>query len=139
MSTVEKGRPAGFHTVTPYLIIKGAAAAMAFYARAFDATELSRETDDTGTVRHGEMRIGDSPIMITDENPSFPEWKSPIARGGSALHLYVYVEDPDRLFRQAIEAGAKELLPMKDQEYGDRSGGVTDPYGHVWYLAKRLG
>lgn len=133
-----KGVPEGFHTATPYLIIKGAASAMEFYKKAFGAVELERIADADGKVRHGEFRIGDSPFMVTDESPDFPEWLSPKSRGGTPVHFYLYVEDCDALFNQAIAAGAKELLPMKDQFYGDRSGGLTDPYGHVWYIATRV-
>jgi PhnB protein len=129
--------PEGYHTATPYLIIKDAAGAMEFYKKAFGATELERITDAEGKVRHGEIKIGDSPLMMTDETPEFPDWLSPLSRGGSAVHIYLYVEDVDAVFNQAIAAGAKELVPVKDQFYGDRSGGVTDPYGHVWYIATR--
>ena len=127
--------PQGFHTATPYLIIKGAAEAIEFYKKAFGATVIELITAPDGSVGHAEIKIGDSPLMITDENPDYPEWKSPIARGGSPVHIYLYVEDADAVFNQAIEAGARQLLPVQDQFYGDRSGGVTDPYGHVWYVA----
>jgi PhnB protein len=89
-------------------------------------------------VRHAEIRIGDSMIMLTEETPVWPDWKSPVARGGTPVHLYLYVEDADRVFAQAIAAGATELLPLKDQPYGDRSGGLTDPFGHVWYVATHI-
>jgi len=127
--------PQGFHTATPYMIIKGAAEAVEFYKKAFGATELMRHADPNGKLRHAEIKIGDSPFMITDEFPEFPEWRGPQARGGTPVHIYLYVDDADRLFRQAIAAGAKELLPIQDQWYGDRSGGITDPFGHVWYIA----
>ena len=127
--------PKGFHTATPYLIIKDAARAMEFYKKAFGAIELERITDGEGKVMHGEIKIGDSPFMITDENPEYPQWLSPESRGGTPVHIYLYVEDVDAVFNQAITAGAKELLPIKDQFYGDRSGGVTDPFGHIWYIA----
>jgi PhnB protein len=127
--------PEGFHTATPYMIIKGAAAAIEFYKAAFGATEIMRHTDPDGTVRHAQIRIGDSPVMIADEFPQFPEWRGPQARGGSPVHIYLYVADADAVFNRAIAAGAIQLLPMQDQWYGDRSGGVTDPFGHVWYVA----
>jgi PhnB protein len=130
--------PEGFHTATPYLIVRNAAAALEFYKRAFGAVELTRHADPSGKIRHAEFRVGDSPIMLTDEWLEFPEWQSPQARGGTPVHIYLYVEDADALFAKAIEAGAKQLLPMQDQVYGDRSGGVTDPFGHVWYIATRV-
>jgi PhnB protein len=138
MTSKAKHIPDGFHTATPYLIIKDAASAMEFYKKAFGAVELERIADPDGKVRHGEIKIGDSPFMITDESEDFPDWLSPQSRGGSPVHIYLYVEDCDEVFSQAIAAGAKELLPMKDQFYGDRSGGLTDPYGHVWYVASRI-
>jgi PhnB protein len=76
--------------------------------------------------------------MMTEETPSFPDYLSPESRGGTPVHIYLYVEDVDRVQAQAIAAGAKELMPVKDQFYGDRSGGVTDPFGHVWYIATRI-
>jgi PhnB protein len=138
MSSKVKPIPEGFHTATPYLIAKDAAAAMEFYKKAFGATELERVTDPSGKVMHGEIKIGDSPIMITDENPAYPDWLSPLSRGGTPVHIYLYVEDVDAVFNRAIAAGAKELLPVKDQFYGDRSGGVTDPFGHIWYIATHI-
>jgi PhnB protein len=138
MTTALRRVPAGFHTITPYLIFKDAAVAISFYEKAFGATELFRKTDDDGRIRHAEMRIGTSPLMLAGEFAEFPEWKSAESRGGSPVHLYLYVEDCDALFTRALAAGATQLLPMQDQEYGDRSGGVTDPFGHVWYIASRI-
>jgi PhnB protein len=135
MARAKSHVPAGFHTATPYLIVKDGAGALAYYKRAFGATELSRHADPDGKVRHAEFRIGDSPFMLSEECAEFPDWQSPQSRGGTPVHLYLYVEDCDALFGRAIAAGAKELLPMKDQFYGDRSGGLTDPFGHVWYIA----
>src|SRR5262245_19280575 len=130
--------PEGFHTATPYLIIKDAARAIDWYKEAFEAIELGRIADPDGKVRHAEIKIGDSPFMITGENPEYPEWQSPQTRGGTPVHIYLYVDDADRLFDRAIAAGAKQLLPIQDQFYGDRSGGITDPFGHIWYIATRL-
>jgi PhnB protein len=130
--------PAGFHTATPYLIAKDAGAAIEFYKKAFGATEIERVTDENGAVRHGEFKIGDSPIMITDEHPDYPAWQSPLSRGGSPVHIYLYVEDVDAMFKQAISCGATELLPVQDQFYGDRIGGLTDPFGHIWYVATHI-
>ena len=130
--------PAGFHTATPYLIVKDGARALAFYAKALGATELSRHADPNGKVRHAEFRIGDSPFMLSEESAEFPDWQSPESRGGTPVHIYLYVEDADAMFKRAIAAGARELLPLKDQFYGDRSGGITDPFGHVWYIATHI-
>ncbi len=138
MTNIAKHIPVGYHTATPYLIIKDAAAAIEFYKKAFGATVLEYIVDAEGKVRHGEIKIGDSPIMITDENPDYPAWLSAESRGGSPVHIYLYVEDVDSVFTEAIAAGAKQLLPVQDQFYGDRSGGITDPYGHVWYIATRI-
>lgn len=130
--------PTGYHTATPYLIAKDAASAIEFYKKAFGATERERIADASGAIRHAEFMIGDSPFMITDENPDYPAWLSPQSRGGSPVHIYLYVEEVDAVFKQAISCGATELLPVQDQFYGDRSGGVTDPFGHVWYIATHI-
>jgi PhnB protein len=130
--------PEGYHTATPYLIAKNASAAIEFYKKAFGAIETERLTDDSGAIRHGEFRIGDSMFMITDEHPEFPAWQGPLSRGGTPVHIYLYVEDVDAVFGQAISSGATELLPVQDQFYGDRSGGITDPFGHVWYISTRV-
>lgn len=130
--------PKGFHTATPYMIFKDAAPAIEWYVKALGATELFRSTDDDGRIRHAEILVGDSPIMMAGEFGAYPEWQSAETRGGSPVHLYLYVEDCDTLFARALAAGATELLPMKDQDYGDRSGGFTDPFGHVWYVASRI-
>ena len=138
MTSETKSIPNGHHTVTPYLIIKGAAEAIAFYQKAFGAAELMRITDDSGKVRHAEIKIGDSPIMLVDEFPEYPLMRSPKSLGGTAMHIYLYVEDVDSLFEQAIEAGAKELMPVENQSDGDRRGGVTDPFGHIWWVATHI-
>jgi PhnB protein len=130
--------PQSYHTATPYLIAKDAVAAIEFYKKAFGATELERITDENGAIRHGEFKIGDSPFMITDEHPEYPAWQSPLSRGGSPVHIYLYVEDVDAMFKHAISCGATELLPVQDQFYGDRIGGLTDPFGHVWYITTHI-
>ena len=129
-----KAIPDGYYTATPYLIVKGAARAIEFYKKAFGATELMRLADPSGKVGHAEIRIGNSPIMLADE---FPEMgaRSPEAFGGSPVSIALYVEDVDERFRQAIAAGAKEVRPVQDQFYGDRSGTLTDPFGHTWTIA----
>jgi PhnB protein len=131
--------PEGFHTATPYLIVKNADRAIDFYKQAFGATELMRVIDpETKKIRHAEIKIGTSPIMLTDESPQFPDWQSPQSRGGTPVHIYLYVENADAVFKRALDAGATQLLPLEDHPYGDRSGGVTDPFGHIWYVATRI-
>jgi PhnB protein len=126
--------PEGYHTVTPYLIVKDAARAIEFYKQAFDARELVRMADPSGKIGHAEIQIGDSPIMLADEHPDM-DARSPQTIGGSPVGICLYVENVDKLFKQAIAAGAKELRPVKDQFYGDRSGTLTDPFGHQWTVA----
>jgi PhnB protein len=133
--------PAGHHTVTPYVIVSDARAAIDFYARAFGAVQTSLHVDDTGKVRHAEVRIGDSPIMLA-ENFEFRgvSAANPAAIGGrTSMHIYLYVPDVDALFAQAIGAGAREAMPVADQPYNERSGGVVDPFGHVWWMATYKG
>jgi PhnB protein len=129
--------PEGFHTVTPYLTVRGAAAAIGFYEEAFGAREIFRWADPDGRIRHAEVVIGDSPIMLTDEAPEFG-MRDPQSLGGSPVHIFLYVDDADAVFDRAISAGATELMPVEDSSDGDRSGGVTDPFGHVWYIGTHL-
>jgi PhnB protein len=126
--------PEGYHSVTPYLIVNDGARAIDFYKRAFGAVELFRMEGPGGTIRHAEIRIGDSPVMLSDEAPEMGA-RSPQALGGSPVHLMIYVEDVDTMFPQAIAAGATETQPLKDQFYGDRSGSLKDPFGHSWSIA----
>ncbi len=125
--------PDGYHSLTPYLIIDGAADALEFYKKAFGATELFR-MEHEGKIGHAEMKIGDSPFMLADADPQRGH-KSPNALGGTPVSLMIYVEDCDATFKQAIEAGGVEVRPLQDQFYGDRSGMLTDPFGHVWNVA----
>ena len=126
--------PDGYHSVTPYLIVKGAAEAIEFYKRAFGATELMRMDWSGGRIGHAEIRIGDSAVMLADE---FPEMgvRGPQSLGGAGVNLLIYVEDVDARFAQAVAAGATVKRPLKDQFYGDRSGTVDDPFGHQWTIA----
>lgn len=126
--------PDGYHTVTPYLIVKGAASALEFYKRAFGATELLRMPGPGGCVAHAEIRVGDSPIMLADEFPD-SGYRGPQSLGGSPVGILLYVEDVDARFRQAVAAGGKVVKPVTDQFYGDRSGTLEDPFGHVWTIA----
>jgi PhnB protein len=123
--------PEGYHSLTPYLIIDGAAEAMEFYKKAFGAVELFR-MEHEGKVGHAEMKVGDSPFMLGDENPLY---KGPKALGGTPVSLMIYVDDVDTIYPQAIAAGGIEVKPLQDQFYGDRSGTLTDPFGHVWTIA----
>lgn len=125
--------PEGYHSVTPYLSIKGAAEALEYYKKAFGAIELFRMEHD-GKIGHAEIKIGDSPVMLADEFPEM-DFVSPKTLGGSPVGLMIYVEDVDTIFKQAIAAGGVEKKPVQDQFYGDRSGTLTDPYGHVWTVA----
>jgi PhnB protein len=125
--------PDGYHSVTPYLIIKGAADAIEFYKKAFGATELFR-MDHEGKVGHAEIKIGDSPIMLADEHPQMGH-ASPKTLGGTPVSILIYVDDVDTVYNRAITAGGTEVKPLQDQFYGDRSGTLTDPFGHVWTVA----
>jgi len=126
--------PEGYHSVTPYLIIKGAADAIEFYQKAFGATELFRFPAPDGKIGHAEIKIGDSPIMLADE---FAEmgYKGPRALGGSPVSLMIYLEDVDTVFNRAVEAGASVKEAVQDKFYGDRTGTLTDPFGHVWHVS----
>ncbi|MGH8498414.1 MAG: VOC family protein [Methylococcales bacterium] len=126
--------PDGYHSVTPYLSIQGAAEAIEFYKQAFGATELFRLAAPSGEIGHAEIKIGDSSIMLADpcEEGAF---RNPQSLGGSSVGLHVYVNDVDALFSQAVAAGAKTVKPVQDQFYGDRTGTLEDPFGHVWFLA----
>ncbi|HXM36505.1 MAG TPA: VOC family protein [Pyrinomonadaceae bacterium] len=133
MSTSVKAIPEGYHTVTPYLIIKGAADAIEFYKSAFGATELFRMAQPEGKIGHAEIQIGDSRIMLADEFPEM-SYVGPNTLGGSSVSILLYVADADAVFNQAITAGAKEQRPLEDKFYGDRMGSLVDPFGHVWHV-----
>jgi PhnB protein len=124
--------PEGYHSVTPYLIIEGATQALEYYKKAFGATELFRMPAPDGKIGHAEIKIGDSIIMLADEYPEMG-FKGP--QGGSPVGLMIYVPDVDTQFKKAIDAGGKVMKPLQDQFYGDRSGTLTDPFGHVWTIS----
>jgi PhnB protein len=126
--------PDGYHSVTPYLCIKGAAAAIEFYKKAFGAKELVRMPAHGDKIGHAEIQIGDSHVMLADE---FPEmgFLSPLSVGGSPMMMHLYVEDVDSTANKAVAAGAKVTKPVADQFYGDRSGQIQDPFGHNWYVS----
>jgi PhnB protein len=137
MKTTVKPIPDGYHTATPYLFIRNAAQAIEFYKEAFGATELARLATPDGKVAHAELQVGDSRIMLTDE---FPEWdtRSPHTIGGSAVAIMLYVKDVDAVVSRAANAGAKLTMPVADHFYGDRSGALTDPFGHKWVVATHI-
>jgi PhnB protein len=134
MSNAVKPIPDGYHTVTPYLITKGAADALEFYKKAFGATELFRMAQPDGKIGHAEIKIGDSPIMLADEFPEM-NYVGPQTLGGSPVSLMIYVDDVDAIFNQAITAGAQQQKAVEDKFYGDRIGSLVDPFGHVWHVA----
>jgi len=124
--------PDGYHTLTPYLLIEGATAAIEFYKQAFGAEEILRMDAPDGKIGHAELRIGDSMIMLADVPESS---KAPKALGGTPVLLHLYVPDADAVFDQAVTAGAEVVAPVTDQFYGDRNGRVTDPFGHQWAIS----
>ncbi len=123
--------PEGYHSLTPYLVINGAVEAMEYYKKAFGAVELFR-MEHGGKIGHAEMKIGDSPFMLADASEQFKGVKD---FGGTPVSLMIYVDDVDTIYPQAIAAGGTEIKPLQDQFYGDRSGTLTDPFGHVWTVA----
>ena len=126
--------PGGYHAVTPYLIVNGGAKALAFYAHVFGAVEHERIEGAGGKIGHAEITIGDSRIMLADEHPEVGAL-CPATVGGSPVTLHVYVADVDAVVARAVAAGARLTRPVADQFYGDRVGGITDPFGHRWSVA----
>ena len=129
--------PEGYHSVTPYLILDDATAALEFYKKALGAVELMRFPAPGGKIGHAEIKIGDSPVMLADENPEM-DARSARTIGGSPISLMVYVEDVDALVARAVAAGAKLVRPIANQFYGDRTGGIDDPFGFHWYIATHI-
>ena len=126
--------PEGYHSVTPHLCVKGAAQAIEFYKKALAASERMRAEQPDGRIGHAEIQIGDSVIMLADEFPEM-DARSPQTLGGSPVSIYLYVEDADATFNRAVAAGAKVKRPIADQFYGDRVGGIEDPFGHTWWIS----
>jgi PhnB protein len=124
----------GFSTVSPYLVFRDAAKALDFYARALGAEIVSRRADPDGTVRHAEFRLGDTTFMVTQETPAYAWMRSVEEHGGSPVHFFVYVREVDAPFERALAAGCTVVMPLAELPYG-RSGGVRDPFGHVWWLS----
>jgi PhnB protein len=132
-----KSVPDGYHTVTPYLIINGAAQALEFYKRAFGAAETVRMPDPKGRIAHAEIKIGDSMVMLADEHHEMGH-RGPRTLGGTSVSILLYVPDVDTVFDRAIKAGAKSQRPVADQFYGDRMGTLEDPFGHVWTIGTHI-
>jgi PhnB protein len=131
--------PQGYNSVTPYLIIKGAAQAIDYYKKVFGATEVMRMEQPGGKIGHAELKIGNSLIMLADENPNMGQGhSSAVTIGASPVSLYLYLPDVDRVVERAVAAGAKILKPVQDQFYGDRSGFIQDPFGHLWGIATHV-
>lgn len=126
--------PDGYHTITPALTVKNGAEAIEFYTRALGAKELMRLPGPDGRLMHAEIQVGNSRIMLADESPEMG-CRAPVTVGSTTSSLYVYVEDVDKAFQRAVEAGAKALMPPADMFWGDRFGTVEDPSGHRWGLA----
>ncbi len=137
MTNKVKAIPDGYHTATPYLTIRNAAAALDFYKKAFGADEMFRMASPDGKVGHAEIRLGDSAIMLSDEFPDMGA-KSPESLGGSPVMIHLYVENADALVDRAVKAGAKLERPVTDQFYGDRGGLISDPFGHKWWIATHV-
>ena len=131
--------PEGYGSITPYLVIKGAAQAIEYYKKVFGASELFRMDGPDGKVGHAELQIGTSRIMLADENPSMGQGHASASTiGASPISLYLYMPDVDNVVEQAVAAGAKVLKPVQDQFYGDRSGFIQDPFGHLWGVATQV-
>lgn len=126
--------PEGYHSVTPYLIVRGGGAAIEYYSKAFGAVELFRIPAPGGTVGHAEIKIGDSIIMLADEHPTMG-YNGPETIGGSPVSLMIYVEDVDTVFERAVTAGGAVKQALEDKFYGDRSGTIVDPFGHIWHIS----
>lgn len=129
--------PEGYRSLTPYLIVKGAGAAIDYYKKVFGAQERMRMEAPGGMVGHAELTIGDSLLMLADEFPDMG-FRGPRAVGGTPVSLHLYVEGVDQVFKRAVDAGAKALRPVEDQFYGDRMGTLEDPFGHVWSIATHV-
>ena len=129
--------PEGYHSITPYLIIKGATAAIDYYKKVFGATERMRMDGPAGTIGHAELLIGDSTVMLADEYPDMGH-RSPKSIGGTPVSLVLYLDDVDTVFKRAVDAGARSVRPVENQFYGDRMGTLEDPFGHMWSIATHV-
>ncbi len=131
--------PKGYNSISPYLVVKDAAKAIEYYKKVFGATEVVRMDQPNGKVGHAELQIGDSRIMLAEENPSMGQGHmSASGIGASPVSLYLYIPDVDRVIERAVDEGAKVLKPVQDQFYGDRTGFIQDPFGHLWGVATHI-
>lgn len=131
------GVPRGFHTVTPYLVVSNGPEAIEFYKKAFGAKEMLRHSTPDGKILNAQLKIGDSMVMLSDEFPG-AETKSPISLGASTVTLHIYVRDVNKLWEQAITAGARIAMPLNNQFWGERYGQIVDPFGHRWSLSQQV-
>jgi uncharacterized glyoxalase superfamily protein PhnB len=138
MATTKGRVPAGYHAVTPYLVIRGAEKAIEFYKKAFGAVERNRMPGPGGLLMHAEISIGDSIVMMSDEMPQMKRWVSPQQLNGTTIALHLYTDDADALFERAVAAGCTVSLPLMDTFWGDRFGKLTDPFGHEWSVATHV-
>ena len=129
--------PEGYHSVTPYLVVDGAAEAIDFYKKAFGAVEVVRMPGPGGKIGHAEIKIGDSFVMLADEHPEQGH-RGPKSVGGTPVGILIYVPDVDSVFKAALAAGATQVKPVENQFYGDRSGSLTDPFGHNWMVSTHI-
>ena len=132
-----KAIPEGYRSITPYLFVKDAAKAIEFYKNVFGASERMRMPTPDGKILHAELQIGDSVIMLTDENPKMGA-TGPQTLGGTSISIHAYFENVDEVAQKAVEAGAKLIRPVKNQFYGDRTGTLIDPFGHMWSVATHV-
>ena len=137
MPSQVKAIPQGYHAVTPYLVVNDGNRAIEYYKKAFGATEVNRMAGPGGKIGHAELKIGDSMIMLSDEMPG-GTGHSPQSLGGSSVSIFLYVEDVDSVFNQAVKSGGKADMAPKDMFWGDRFGKLTDPFGHLWALATHI-
>ncbi len=137
MKSKVKPIPDTYHTATPYLTVRGADEAIDFYQRAFGAKELFRMPGPNGKIVHAEILIGDSHIMLSDESAACGS-QAPVTLNGTPVGIFLYVDDVDKTFQQAVKAGAKETMPPQDMFWGDRFGRLTDPFGHKWMVATHI-
>jgi PhnB protein len=137
MANKVKPIPEGYHSITPYLVIKGAAAAIDFYKQAFGATEIMRMPQPDGRVGHAELKFGDSVVMLADEYPEL-QVVGPKTLGNTSVGLLLYLDDVDKAVERAVSLGATIKKPIADQFYGDRTGTIEDPFGHKWTLAVHI-